>query len=115
MSVVLLPSMIVFAQYAEPHVFPVIKDVRWIEVDGNWTVSFNKDRDCDLEGVYWFDGRTWSAQRFVNAFSRPPGPAVIENYPAPPGVDLSTDISVVRHKCHGLWYLETVFKSKPRA
>lgn len=110
-----VPLVAATLRWAEPLVFPVIQDVQFTQLDdGSWNVSFNKIRLCDLEALYWFNGATWIRQAFNNQFTRPTGPALIEGWPVAPGTDPATDLAIVRHSCHPLYTVETVFNDPDR-
>ncbi len=108
--VIFLPFILIFMQYLEPLILPVVTDVVFERINDEWRVTFNKVRNCELIGVYWFNGETWFLQEFNNQFTRPSGPTVIENWPVPDGVNVETDISIARHKCHVLWNIDTPFR-----
>ena len=110
--VIFLPFLLIFMQWLEPIIAPVITDVTFEQINEDWRVTFNKVRNCELIGVYWFNGETWILQEFDNQFTRPLGPAVIENWPVPDNVDIETDVSIVRHKCHALWNIDTPFRQQ---
>lgn len=105
-----IPLVVTVMKFAEPRVAPVVRNVQFeLTTENVWRVTFDKVRACELEAVYWFDGHTWSRQPFVSQFTRPVGPAVIENWPMLDGTNPSTDTAIVRHMCHPLYTTETVF------
>lgn len=108
-----LPLLYEAVRWAEPRLMPVVVDAQFNqEVDGSWTATFNKVRNCALDDVFWFNGKTWVAQGFeTTGFSRPLGVAEIEGWPLPPNINPDVDISVARHICHPLWRTTTPFTS----
>lgn len=108
--IALVPFLVAFGRWVEPRVAPVVTLAEFTEQpNGRYTVTFEKLRDCELIGVYWFTGATWVRQKFDNQFTRPRGEGVSAGWALPPGVSTSEHIAVARHRCNPLWETQTPF------